>query len=213
MEWAELRPSYAQPFLHQDQPTPLVSLVMAPLSNESPAPLSSLPAHLSAISLATSIKEGQWTFSQYLVKVCCQNGHRLLIYTTNDSMKVQEVFGSFISPAERNNYISYFHAGMHDKTGALIDLMATVLAPLHPNRARSSLDMFTIQTGTLESAVACEAGEWLDASGVQKFLIERGYCTQEKGSPLSRSSLIPSHHVAALVQCEYLARHSLTSKD
>lgn len=213
IEWAELASSYTQPSLYQDQSISPISLVMAPLTNESPTPLSSLPGHTSAIALATSIEEEQWTFSQYLVKACCQNGYQLLVNTPNDFVKVKEVFGSFMSPAERNHHISRFHAGIHDKTGGLIDIMATGLAPLRRKRDYFASKELPSQTETLEFAVTSEASEWLDASGVQKFLSERGVYTRENGSPLSRSSIISKLQIVALVKCEYLARHILVSKD
>ncbi|CAG8904089.1 unnamed protein product [Penicillium egyptiacum] len=191
--WAELPPLYAQSSLYQSQPTP---------PKESPILLSSLPGHSPAISPNSPIKAEQWTFSQYLVKVCCQNGYQLLVNTPNDFVKIQEVFGSSMAPTERDNFISCFHAGIHDKTGGLIDLMATVLAPLHTMRDNYASEALATQTEELSSAVASQAGEWLDASGVQKLLSERGFC-QDYGRPSSRSSLISSLHVAALVQ--YLA--------
>ncbi|OGE48009.1 hypothetical protein PENARI_c034G05584 [Penicillium arizonense] len=202
MEWPELMPLYTQSSLYQGQPTTPISVAMAPLAKESPIPLSSLPSHPPAIDLASSIEE-QWTFSQYLIKMCCQNGYHLLVNTPNDFVKIQEVFGPSVPLAERNNLISCFHAGMHDKTGDLIDLMATVLTPLRSKREDYASEELATQTEELEPAVASEAGGWLDASGVQKFLSERGFFTQENGLPLSRSNLISSLHVAALVQ--YLA--------
>ena len=212
MEWAELPPLYTQKSLYQCQPTPPIS-VMTPLANESLIPLSSLPYHFPAIAPTNSIMEEQWTFPQYLVKVCCQNGYQLLVNTPNDVIKIQEVFGPSMPPTERNNLISSLVAGMHDKTGGLVDFMATVLAQLRSKRDYYASENLAIQTEEFEPTVASEAGEWLDASGVQKFLSERGFCTQDNGRPLSRSSLISSLHVAALVQCEYLARHKLGSKN
>ncbi|KAJ6008813.1 hypothetical protein N7522_003829 [Penicillium canescens] len=202
VEWPELMPLYTQSSFYQGQPTPPMSVAMAPLANESPIPLSSLSSHPPANDLASSIEE-QWTFSQYLIKMCCQNGYHLLVNTPNDFVKIQEVFGPSMPLAERNNFISCFHAGMHDKTGGIIDLMATALTPLRSKREYYASEELATQTEELESAVAFEAAGWLDASGVQKFLSERGFCTQEIGRPLSRSSLVSSLHVAALVQ--YLA--------
>jgi hypothetical protein len=211
MEWPELLPLYTQSSFYQGQPKLPISVAMAPLANESLIPLSSLPSRPPASEIATSIEE-KWTFSQYLIKMCCQNGYHLLVNTPNDFMKIQEVFGSSMPLAERNNFISSLHAAMHDKTGGLIDRMATVLTRLRSKRGNYASEELATQTEELESAVAFEAGGWLDASGVQKFLSERGFCTQEIGRPLSRSSLISSLHVAALVQCEYLARHTSASK-
>ncbi|KAJ6027682.1 hypothetical protein N7460_012499 [Penicillium canescens] len=183
VEWPELMPLYTQSSFYQGQPTPPMSVAMAPLANESPIPLSSLSSH-----------------PQPMISL---NGYHLLVNTPNDFVKIQEVFGPSMPLAERNNFISCFHAGMHDKTGGIIDLMATALTPLRSKREYYASEELATQTEELESAVAFEAGGWLDASGVQKFLSERGFCTQEIGRPLSRSSLVSSLHVAALVQ--YLA--------
>lgn len=213
VDWAELPRLYTQSPLYQGQPTPPISVIMAPPATESPIPLSSLPGHSPAIAITSSIKEEQWTFSQYLVKLCCQNGYQLLMNTPDDFIKIQEVFGPYMPPTERNNLISCFHAGMHDKTGGLINFMATVLAPLRSKRYYYASEELATQTEELESTVASEVDGWLDASGVQKFLSERGFCTQENGRPLSHSYLISLPHVAALVQCEYLARHTLASKN
>jgi hypothetical protein len=210
--WAELPPLYAQSSLYQGEPTPPISISMPPLANESPIPLPSFPGHFPAIALTSPIEEEQWTFSQYLVKVCCQNGYQLLVNTPNDFVKIQEVFGPFMAPTERDNFISCFHAGIHDKTGGLIDLMATILAPFSSERYNYASSELAAHTKELESTVTSEAGEWLDASGVQKFLIERGFCTRKHGRPSSRPRLISSLHVAALVQCEYLETDRLASK-
>ncbi|KAJ5479312.1 hypothetical protein N7530_004821 [Penicillium desertorum] len=201
--WAELPPLYTQASLYQGQLTPPFSFFMAPLTSEPPISLSPSSGRSPAISLASSIKEEQLTFSQYLVKVCCQNGYKLLVNTPNDLAKIQEVFGTSIGPTERDKFVSCFLAGIHDKTGNLIDLMATALAPLHVMRDNYAAGEFATQTEVLESTVASEAGEWLDASGVQKFLSERGFCDQENSRPFSHSRLVSSLHVAALVQ--YLA--------
>ncbi|KAJ5634931.1 uncharacterized protein N7484_008244 [Penicillium longicatenatum] len=196
-QWDDLPPLYTQSSIYQDQPKPPISVAMAPLADESHSPFSSLPGHYPAVALATSTKDEQWTFSRYLVKVCCQNGYQLLVNTPNDFTKIQEVFGPSMPPTKRNNLLSCIHAGIHDKTGGLIDLMATVLAPLYSKRDGNASEELP--------ALAEELGdsEWLDASGVQRLLNERGLYTRQSGRPLFRSSLISSPQVAALVQ--YLA--------
>ena len=112
-----------------------------------------------------------------------------------------------MGPTERDNFISCFHAGIHDKTGSVTEFMATALAPLHSKIYNYASGELAAQTEELESTVAAEASEWLDASGVQKFLSERGLCNLENSPPFN-SSLVSSLHVAAIVQCEYLLRMS-----
>lgn len=199
IEKVALPPLSTQSSFYQSQPTPPIRPFIAPLANKSPFPLSSLPGHSPVVDLSSSIKEEQWTFSQYLVKVCCRNGYQLLVSTPCDFVKIQQVFGPSISPTERNNLISFLHSGMIDETGVLISFMDTVLTPLHFKR--DALQEVTAQTEELESTIASEAGEWLDASGVQKLLSERGFCTQENCYPFSRSSSTSSLQVAALAQC------------
>ncbi|KAJ5192611.1 hypothetical protein N7449_008753 [Penicillium cf. viridicatum] len=201
IEKVALPPLSTQSSFYQSQPTPPIRPVIGPLVNKSPFPLSSLPGHSPVVDRSSSIKEDQWTFSQYLVRVCCWYGYQLLVNTPCDFVKIEEVFGPSMSPTERNNLISFFQCGMHDETGILIDCMDTVITPLHFKRDASQ--GVATRTEEFESTIASEAGEWLDASGVQKFLSERGFCPQENGHPFSRSSSTSSLHVAALV--EYLA--------
>ncbi|KAJ9487366.1 hypothetical protein VN97_g5943 [Penicillium thymicola] len=207
MGCSELPSLYPQPPLYQCELTPPINAFMAFRANTSPLPLSSLPGHSPDISLASSIKDQQWTFSQYLVKACCQNGYQLLVNTPSDFVKIQEVFGTPLPPTERKNFISCFHAGMHDKTGNLIDLMATALAPSRPEGEYHTSEGLATPTDGLGSIFASSAGEWLDASGVQGFISAKGFCTQENGRPLSRSFLISSLPVAALIQ--YLANECI----
>lgn len=206
IEKVALPPLSTQSSFYQSQPTPPIRPVIGPLANKSPFPLSSLPGHSPVIDRSSSIKEDRWSFSQYLVRVCCWYGYQLLVNTPCDFVKIEEVFGPSISPTERNNLISFLQCGMHDETGILIDCMDTVLTPLHFKR--DALQGVATWNEEFESTIASEAGEWLDASGVQKFLSERGFCTQENGHPFSRSSSTSSLHVAALVQCECLASHA-----
>ncbi|KAI9044683.1 bZIP transcription factor [Aspergillus affinis] len=203
MEWAEPPPLYTQSSFNQGQPMPPISAAIAPLANKSLTPKLSLPGHSPAIVLASSIQEEKWNFAQYLVKACCHNGYQLLVNTPTDFVKIQEVFGPFMPPTERNYLISCFNAGMHDKTGGLIDLMATVLAPLGSKGDYYAPKELATQIEGMKSTVTPEAGEWLDASDVQKYLSEREFYTQENRRPLYNSGLISSLHLAAIVQ--YLA--------
>lgn len=193
---------FTQPPSYQGRATQPMGVAMAPPAIEYSIVPSPLHSHSPTISLTHSVKEERWTFSQNLVKACCQNGYQLLVNTPNDVVKIQGVFGSSVPPKERSSLISCFQAGMKDETGDLIDLMAHIPAPLRSKRKYCAPDEPANLPKSWELTVASEPGEWLDASGVQKVLSERGFSIQENGSSFSSSRLMSSLHVATFVQRE-----------
>ncbi|KAJ5620597.1 hypothetical protein N7510_004581 [Penicillium lagena] len=163
------------------------SPVMAPSSCRPFIEVSQLSSPASTISPASVNKEEWRSFAQCLIKVCCQNGYQLLVNTPDDDVKIKSIFGPLSLPMERNVLISYFWAGMQDHTGDLVDQMATVLTP--PQSKRSSYTSEQLGTSKSKLPVIPEGDEWLDASGVQRLLCEKGICIHEKAPPFSSPSL------------------------
>lgn len=138
------------------------------------------------------------TFSQFLIRVCCQSGYQLLVNTPND-MKVQEIFGTFLSPTELNTFISYFCAVLRDHNGNLVDQMATVLKRSN----YTSEQLLTFYTA-LNYAAMMQLDEFMDANDVQDMLLKRGFCIKEIAPLSSSSSLNLTFDVATFAKCDLL---------
>ncbi|KAJ5513579.1 hypothetical protein N7463_003131 [Penicillium fimorum] len=157
---------------YQDQPIPPFDLVASPtvqfpyitppLSNSPPLDLQS-----------SNITPGrQWNIAQRIVRTCCQNGYRLLVDNPYHST-VQHIFGSVPSLSERHRLISGFYAVLQDKTGDLTDRKTNVFHGLRSSMNIFSGEQLQVSSRTWQIALESASGEWLDASGVQRYLRDK----------------------------------------
>lgn len=100
--------------------------------------------------------------------------------------------------------ISGFFAAMHDEIGDTIELKTKVLSPLHSRRNSYSPEQLAVSSRTWQIVIESGADEWMDASGVQRFLQERGIRIQDPSSPLSSSQFnsAPQLNVTNFIKCE-----------
>jgi hypothetical protein len=176
---------------------------MAPSTCHSSTALSYLPYPVPSPLLTSTRNEECKGLSQFLIKVCCQNGYQLLVNSPND-MKVKEIFGTFLSPTERNTFISYFCEGLQDHSGDLVDQMATVFAPIQPKRSNYTSEQLSTFYTASNSATTTQLDDLMDASDVQDMLLDRGVCIEEMMPPSSSSSLNSTFNVATFAECELL---------
>jgi hypothetical protein len=102
---------------------------------------------------------------------------------------------------ERNRYISGFLAVMHDEVGDMIELRTKVL---NSRRKSYSPEQLAVSSRTWQIVIESGADEWMDASGVQRLLQERGIRIQDPSSPLSspRFNSAPQLNAASFIRCE-----------
>lgn len=169
--------------------------------SSTPSPPLDFPTTISPNNL---MKQGRWTLSHRLVRQCCENGYRLLTSSSSDDPRIPEIFGKTLTIAERNRLISAFYTAMHDEIGDTIELKTKVLSPLHSRRNSYSPEQLAISSRGWQIVIESGAEEWLDASGVQRLLQERGIRLQDTSSPLSspRYNAAPQLNVASFVKCE-----------
>lgn len=148
---------------------------------------------------------GQWTFVQRLVRQSCLLVYDLLVASSGDVLRFQEVFGSTPSPPDRHQMITSLYRAIH--YGEEIDLRANVLSSLRTEQTAYTLKQLESSSRTWEFACSME---WLDAHEVQKFLSEKGIQIQGNAFPFviydSNPGLIsslPLHlNVAAFIKCK-----------
>jgi hypothetical protein len=101
---------------------------------------------------------------------------------------------------ERNRFISGFVDVMHDEIGDTIELRTKVL---NSRRNSYSPEQLAVSSRTWQM-VNSGADEWMDASGVQRLLQQRGIRIQDPSSPLSgpRFNSAPQLNVASFIKCE-----------
>lgn len=98
--------------------------------------------------------------------------------------------------------ISGFVAVMHDEIGDTVELRTKVL---NSTRNSYSPERLAVSSRTWQIVNESDAAdEWLDASGVQKLLQQRGIRLQEPSSPLSspRFNPAPQLNAASFIKCE-----------
>lgn len=206
------KPLNQWPVSHQLPPTPPYQeqailpfgIVMSSPNNQySPrlSPSLSFPTNVSPKDL---MKQGPWTLSHRLVRQCCENAYRLLTRAPVEDPRIQEVFGKPLTITERNSLISAFFSAMHDEIGDSIERKTKALSPLHMRTNSYSPEQLAISSRTWQLVIESGTDQWLDASGVQRLLQERGISVQDTMSPLSspRSSSAPQLNVASFVTCE-----------
>ncbi|KAJ5645267.1 hypothetical protein N7507_011278 [Penicillium longicatenatum] len=139
-------------------------------------PVPSLPVSLPSPPLSWSpdspTTEAQLSLSHRIVRECCRNGYQLLVYSPDDP-KVSEVFGGLLTESERMNHVSGFYDSMHDDLGDMVDARTKVLSPMHPKKHSFSHNQLARSSRTWQ-LVFEGAEEWIDASGVQRLLLEKG---------------------------------------
>ncbi|KAJ5125579.1 uncharacterized protein N7443_008647 [Penicillium atrosanguineum] len=137
-------------------------------------PVQQLPSPPPTISPASLVKEERWTLSQRIVRECCENGYRLLVDQPDNEAKIQEIFGKPLTLSERDRLISAFYMAMNDDVIEAIELKTKVLNPLYNKREDFSPDMLSRSSRTWQLVLESGPDEWLDASGVQRYLQQRG---------------------------------------
>ncbi|KUM65271.1 hypothetical protein ACN42_g1795 [Penicillium freii] len=147
------------------------------------------------------LKQGRWTLSHRLVRQCAETGYYLLTSSSRDDPTVKAIFGKRMTIDERNGLISCFLAAMNDEIGDAVELRTKVL---NSRRDSYSPEQLAVSSRTWQIVNESDADEWMDASGVQWLLQQRGIRIQDPGSPLSspRFNSAPQLNVANFVKCE-----------
>lgn len=147
------------------------------------------------------LKQGRWTLSHLLVRQCCETGYYLLTSLSGDDPRVRAIFGKQLAIDERNCMISGFVDVMHDEIGDTIELRTNVLSS---RRNSYSPERLAISSRTWQIVNKPDADEWLDASGVQRLLQQRGIRIQDPSSTLSspRFNSAPQLNAASFIKCE-----------
>ncbi|PKY06943.1 hypothetical protein P168DRAFT_278959 [Aspergillus campestris IBT 28561] len=161
-----------------------------------PSPALNFPAIVSPENL---LKQGCRTLSHLLVRQCCETGYYLLTSLSGDDPRVKAIFGKRLPIDERNCLISGFVAVMHDQIGDTIELRTNVLSS---RRNSYSPERLAVSSRTWQIVNESGADEWMDASGVQWLLQQRGIRIQDPSSPLSgpRFSSAPQLNAASFIQ-------------
>jgi hypothetical protein len=178
------------------------STAIAPSTCHASTALSFSSYSMPSFFLTSTGNEGKG-FSRFLIKVCCQSGYQLLVNTPND-LKVQEVFGTFLSPMEQTTFISYFSERLQDHSGELVDQMATVFAPIQTKRRNYTPEQLSMFYMASNSAAKMHLDDLMDVSDVQAMLVERGFCIKEMAPSSFSSSLSSTVNVATFAQCKLI---------
>lgn len=162
-----------------------------------PSPALNLPTIVSPDNL---LKQGRWTLSHRLVRQCCETGYYLLTSSSGDDPSVKAIFGKRLTIDERNRYISGFVDVMHDEIGNTIELRTKVL---NSRRNSYSPEQLAVSSRTWQ-IVNESTDEWMDASGVQRLLQQRGIRIQDPSSAHSgpRFNSAPQLNAASFIKCE-----------
>ncbi|KAJ5316657.1 hypothetical protein N7508_001165 [Penicillium antarcticum] len=185
---------------YQDQSILPFGVVMSPTDPFYTPPLSNSPL-TDDLNTNTTILDHQWNIAQRLVRTCSHKGYRLLIDQPNHT-KIPEIFGSMLSVPERNRLISGFYAVTQDKTGAMTDVKANVLSFLRASMDNFSEDQMQLSSRVWQIALESQSDSWMDANGVQKYLRERRYITDDFTGSSGRLgyTVSPSFDVAAFIR-------------
>jgi hypothetical protein len=163
-----------------------------------PSPTLNFPTIVSPDSL---LKQGRWTLSHRLVRQCCETGYYLLTRSSADDPRVKAIFGKRLTIDERDRFIFGFFANMHDEMGDTVELSTKVLSS---RRSSYSPEQLAVSSRTWQIVNESGADEWMDASGVQRLLHQRGIRIQDPSSPLSspRFNSAPQLNAASFTKCE-----------
>uniref|UniRef100_A0A0B7JX48 BZIP domain-containing protein n=2 Tax=Bionectria ochroleuca TaxID=29856 RepID=A0A0B7JX48_BIOOC len=201
------------PGLSQHPPTPPFqeqAILPFGIALSSPSiPFSSIPSPAlnfpTIVSPDNPLKQGRWTLSHLLVRQCCETGYYLLTNLSGDDPRIKAIFGKRLAIGERNCLISGFVAVMHDEIGDTIELRTKVL---NSRRNSYSPERLAVSSRTWQIVNESRADEWMDASGVQRLLQQRGIRTQDPSSPLSSP---PFNSVPQLNAASFITYLSLCS--
>ncbi|KAL2849650.1 hypothetical protein BJX68DRAFT_255367 [Aspergillus pseudodeflectus] len=118
---------------------------------------------------------------------------------SGDDPRVKAIFGKQLAINERDCLISGFVAVMHDDIGDTIELRTRVL---NSRRNSYSPERLALSSRTWQIVNESGADEWMDASGVQRLLQQRGIRLQDPSSPLSspRFNSAPQLNAASFVK-------------
>ncbi|OOQ81585.1 putative BZIP transcription factor [Penicillium brasilianum] len=147
-------------------------------------------------------KQERWTLSHRLVRQCCETGYYLLTNSSGDDPIVKAIFGKPLSIDERNRYISRFLAVMHDEVGDTIEISSKVL---NSRRNSYSPEQLAVSSRTWQTVNESVADEWMDASGVQKFLQRRGIRLRDPSSALYGPQVNSAPQLDAVSFLKYLS--------
>ncbi|OBT97083.2 hypothetical protein VE01_04940 [Pseudogymnoascus verrucosus] len=164
-----------------------------------PSPALNFPTIVSPDNL---LKQGRWTLSHLIVRQCCETGYYLLTSLSGDDPRVKAIFGKRLAIDERNCLISGFVAVMHDEIGDTIELRTKVLSS---RRNSYSPERLAVSSRTWQIVNESGANEWMDASGVQRLLQQRGICIQDPSSPLSSPRFNSAPQLNAAIFIKYLS--------
>lgn len=204
---------YHSPMKQSTTPLPNTQRSLSPVQSTFPfsttpstchaSPTVSFSSYFVPNFLFTSTRNEGNDFSRFLIKVCCQSAYQLLVNTPND-MKVQEIFGTFLSPMEQTMLISLFCEGLQDRSGELVDQMATIFAPIQTKRHKyipEQLSMF--HTASNSAAMMC-LDDLMDASDVQAMLVGRGFFIEEMAHSSVSRSLSSRVNVETFAKCKLI---------
>jgi hypothetical protein len=157
-----------------------------------PSPTLNFPT-IPVVSPDSLLSQGRWTLSHRLVRQCCETGYYLLTRSSADDPRVKAVFGKRLTIDERDRFIFGFFANMHDEMGDTVELSTKVLSS---RRSSYSPEELTVSSRTWQTVQESGADEWMDASGVQRLLQQRGILS----SPQVNSA--PQLNAASFTKCE-----------
>jgi hypothetical protein len=202
---------------YQDQSFLPFGIVMSPSETQYPyitPPLSLSPQSQNLLP-SSLVEDTQLTIAQRIVQACCQNGYRLLVDTPN-SPRVQQIFGSMLDVSERNRMISGFYAGTQDKFGDRLELKANVLTALRANINIFTEDQLQLTSRIWQIALESNTGEWMDSTGVQKYLRDKRLVVEtfNEFSGRTDSQVSPSLDMSSFIKrefCEFGCHDALTN--
>ncbi|KAJ5086207.1 hypothetical protein N7532_010978 [Penicillium argentinense] len=131
-------------------------------------------------STGNVIREGHYALSHSLVRECYENGYQLLISSSDGDTRIQEIFGRQLTTLERTHMISVFYAAVHKEDGEMIELETQVPSSFYPKKDAYYPEQIALSR-RWHIAIESGADDWLDASGVQKLLQEKGLIIQGNG--------------------------------
>ncbi|KAK9489072.1 hypothetical protein V1508DRAFT_401215 [Lipomyces doorenjongii] len=153
-----------------------------------PSPVLNFPTTVSPDNL---LKHGRWTLS-----------HRLGSGLSGDESRVKATFGKRLTIDERNRLISGFVDVMHDEIGDVIELRTNVL---NSRRNSYSPEQLAVSSRTWQIVIESGTDEWMDTSGVQRLLQERGIRMQDPSSALPSPRFNSAPQLNAATFIKYLA--------
>lgn len=199
-QWAGLSQRPPTPHFHEQTIPPFGIDSLSPNTSFSfiHSPTVNFPTIVSPDSL---LKQGHWELSHRLVRQCCETGYYLLTRSSTDDPRVIAIFGKRLTIDERDRFIFGFFANMHDEMGDTVELSTKVLSS---RRNSYSPEQLTVSSRAWKIVNESGADEWMDASGVQRLLQQRGIQIQDRSSSISspQFNAAPQLNAASFTKCE-----------